>query len=49
MKISLTVFKLYGEHDFQCKGAYFLKNVDGVAIHFLCTSPDGGLQLYKVS
>ena len=31
------------------KGHNSVKNIDGVTVFFLCTLPDGGLYIYKVS
>ena len=31
------------------KGLNSVKNVGGVTVLYLCTSPDGGLYLYKLS
>ena len=52
MKIFLTILKLWSKHDFHnknFKGALFRKNAGGVTFLILCTSPDGGIYLYKVS
>ena len=52
VKISQRVSKFLSRHVFQTetfKGELFHKNVDGVMVIVLGTSPDGAFRLYQVT
>ena len=46
MKISLRVSRLLSGHDFQ--GELFSRNVGGIVVLILCSSPDNAIYLYQI-